>query len=259
MATDEGVLILEGAPDSKKVLYGNLLWDGALSLSRLLCQMASNQSCKLQSFTCIKGKRILELGAGTGVVGLTCARYGATHVALTDNEPELLELMDKNIKANSLSESVCARLLDWNDKSTYLTDPFDCVVAADVLYAGDGSSFCQALLAHLSTTRPMEAFVANHHNPDRCGATLGFIKMAIENNLHVERLEDACGFALGSIHCFAESGPFCGASFVHLGTDLHVASDKVQNAKFRSGNLKHFENIQIFRLTRGKFFPFGRL
>jgi predicted nicotinamide N-methyase len=31
----------------------------------------------------VKGKRILELGAGTGLLGLACAKLGAKHVVIT--------------------------------------------------------------------------------------------------------------------------------------------------------------------------------
>lgn len=44
----------------------------------------------------------MELGAGTGVVGLTLGRLGAAPVVITDNEPELVTLMAKNIEASGI-------------------------------------------------------------------------------------------------------------------------------------------------------------
>lgn len=248
--TDEGVRIFEGPPDSKKILYGNLVWDGALALSKFLSNLASNKISSMDPLPGIQGKRVLELGSGTGVLGLACARTGASHVVVTDNEPELLTLLERNIEANALSTKVSAKPLDWEDKSTYLNECFDCVVAADVLYAGDGSSFCQALLSHLSSAPFSEAFVANHHHPHRCDATLGFIRMAIDSNMRVERLEDEMGCSVGHVPIGSPSQVFAKCRFVDLGSDTFIACQKVKQAKFKSGNANPFENIQIFRLTR---------
>eukprot|EP00933_Yihiella_yeosuensis_P032408 TRINITY_DN26005_c0_g1_i2.p1 TRINITY_DN26005_c0_g1~~TRINITY_DN26005_c0_g1_i2.p1 ORF type:complete len:183 (+),score=16.09 TRINITY_DN26005_c0_g1_i2:132-680(+) len=165
--TDEGIRIFEGLPHSQKILYGNVLWDGALSLSKLFAWAAASGSLDVPSLI---GSSVIELGAGTGVVALTLAKLGASRVVLTDNEPELLPLMDYNIQQNALSSRASSCLLDWANKSSYISGHFDLVVAADVLYEGDGVHFCDALVAHLSSSQPCAAYVANHHNPDRCQA-----------------------------------------------------------------------------------------
>ena len=49
--------------------------------------------------TTIKGKKVIELGAGTGVVGLACAVMGAREVTLTDL-PYALDNLKENVRRN---------------------------------------------------------------------------------------------------------------------------------------------------------------
>ena len=48
----------------------------------------------------VRGKRIVELGSGSGAVGLACAALGASFVAITDVE-DALPLIRENVKRNS--------------------------------------------------------------------------------------------------------------------------------------------------------------
>eukprot|EP00439_Symbiodinium_sp_Y106_P071926 s1421_g13.t1 len=217
--TAEGIVIFEGKPHKEKVLYGNLLWDGALALCRFF---ASEWS------PAVAGKSALELGAGTGVVGLTLGHLGAAPVCITDSEKELLPLMEQNIQANSLGSCTMARRLDWGDETSYMREKPDLLVAADVLYEGvrgridhetkDGSLFARAVTGHLGMRS--EAYVANHHNPKKCEATLGFVRAVLEQGMEVQRLEDAEGFALG---CLQGRSGFRDARFVSLGRDVEAA------------------------------------
>ena len=113
---------------------------------------------------CIAGKDVLELGAGTGAVGLACAALGARSVTMTDRDEATLALMHANARLNGhydpdASCDVTARPLDWDDVSTYvpggvaspLPRGFDVVVAADVLYLPEHcASLPRAAAAHLA-------------------------------------------------------------------------------------------------------------
>jgi len=106
---------------------GLIIWDGSVLLSKYLEHAVD-----------LKGKRILELGAGTGLVGLSCGLLGATRVFLTDLG-YTLDNLNANIVINSprfpSSDTVECFELDWTKPKD---DPrlanLDLVVAADVIW-----------------------------------------------------------------------------------------------------------------------------
>jgi predicted nicotinamide N-methyase len=81
-------------------------------------------------------KRVVELGAGTGIPGLLLATKGA-EVTLTDLPP-VIPLLDWNIQRNShlfpSSHSCRAQPLAWGEAHEHISKPIDVVVAADVVY-----------------------------------------------------------------------------------------------------------------------------
>jgi predicted O-methyltransferase YrrM len=98
--------------------------------------------------------KVLELGCGTGVVGLTCAKLNlAESVTLTDSEPSLWPILRNNIQANSIrNDAIRIHELDWRDTTTFLSvgqERFDMILAADVLYSGMDKLFARALASHL--------------------------------------------------------------------------------------------------------------
>ncbi|GAA5992484.1 hypothetical protein JCM10908_000842 [Rhodotorula pacifica] len=58
--------------------------------------------------------RILELGAGVGLLSLVCAKLSATtRITATDVDEKVLEILEANIAENGLQDRVRARSLDW--------------------------------------------------------------------------------------------------------------------------------------------------
>ncbi|XP_045605826.1 protein N-lysine methyltransferase METTL21D isoform X3 [Procambarus clarkii] len=84
----------------------------------------------------LSGCHVVELGSGTGCVGLTAALLGASKVTITDL-PQFLPLMRKNIHQNQdiLECVVDARELTWGnlEQGAALTAP-DVLVLADCIY-----------------------------------------------------------------------------------------------------------------------------
>lgn len=88
----------------------------------------------------VEGARILEVGCGTGAVGLACAAMGAEHVWITDVDSAALDLAAANAERNGLRGNVTLCTLDMHDDSpaarpAELSPAFDLLLAADVLYA----------------------------------------------------------------------------------------------------------------------------
>ena len=48
----------------------------------------------------VNGKRVIDLGTGTGIVGISAVLAGAKEVALTDGAPEVLEIVGDNVESN---------------------------------------------------------------------------------------------------------------------------------------------------------------
>ena len=86
------------------------------------------------------GKRVLELGCGTGIVGITAACLGARAV-LTDTGAVVQHAqqnVDRNVTCiNDGQGSAECAALDWeaSHNSLLLLRPYDVVVGADLIYA----------------------------------------------------------------------------------------------------------------------------
>lgn len=88
---------------------------------------------------CFNDKRILELGAGTGLVGLVCTLLNncnsTSRVILTDLD-YCLPIIDKNMNINipvELRHIVSVMELSWG-KDLYIDEKFDYIFAADCVY-----------------------------------------------------------------------------------------------------------------------------
>ena len=108
---------------------------------------------------------MIDLGSGTGAVGLAAAALGASSVVLIDL-PHLLPLLRRNIALNGLAQTVSACELRWGDDaaSAALHPPFDLVLASDVVYEAECIDPLIATLVALAGPSA-EVLVANEHRP----------------------------------------------------------------------------------------------
>ncbi|KDO25906.1 hypothetical protein SPRG_08847 [Saprolegnia parasitica CBS 223.65] len=86
----------------------------------------------------LQGASVLELGSGTGLVGLALACMGPASVVLTDLESHVAALQ-ANVERNSARFSdgtlVSVAALDWNTASADdATAPLDWIVGTDIAY-----------------------------------------------------------------------------------------------------------------------------
>ena len=83
----------------------------------------------------LEGKRVLELGCGLGLAGIAAAKAGA-FVTFSDYEVDALTFAKGNAARNLPAEVVATHVqfleLDW--RTPPRLDPFDVILAADVVY-----------------------------------------------------------------------------------------------------------------------------
>ncbi|KAI8323071.1 hypothetical protein GQ54DRAFT_124396 [Martensiomyces pterosporus] len=85
----------------------------------------------------IRGMHVLELGAGCGLAGFTCAALGATHVMSTDFSPDVLKLLEHNKEQNTtFKDKIQVAELDWasTEDCTRLSESVDVIIGADITY-----------------------------------------------------------------------------------------------------------------------------
>ncbi|KAJ1445387.1 putative methyltransferase-domain-containing protein [Pelagophyceae sp. CCMP2097] len=115
---------------------GGVVWHCGRALATMLPRLPELRGAQVGAFT--TGTRVLDLGCGTGLVGLACWLRGAD-VTLTDL-PSVVDLALENCKANVLSEgealpaSLRVVAHAWGSCARALGPPFDVVVASDCLY-----------------------------------------------------------------------------------------------------------------------------
>ena len=61
----------------------------------------------------LRGKRVMEFGAGAGLPGLLAARLGAAHVLITDAHPLVCDQLRHNARLNGLASRVSVAELAW--------------------------------------------------------------------------------------------------------------------------------------------------
>ncbi|XP_006629367.1 EEF1A lysine methyltransferase 3 [Lepisosteus oculatus] len=117
------------------------VWEAALCLCRYFEE---------QQFD-FAGRRVIELGSGTGIVGILAARLGAA-VTLTDL-PHALPQLQRNVSANQPSpcwpHPPSVRALSWGLDHAHFPSDWDLVLGADIVYARDTYPLLLATLRHL--------------------------------------------------------------------------------------------------------------
>lgn len=141
-------------------------WASSYLLARRICTLRA----ELPSLP--PGASILELGAGTGLVGLAAAAAFQTHVILTDL-PDIVPNLERNARANTAALSTYnaktdVAVLDWSQPGDFSVDgihngekhSFPLILAADPIYSSDHPRLLvQAVEHHLSRGRDARVVV----------------------------------------------------------------------------------------------------
>lgn len=124
-------------------LTGGVVWSGGEELARLLPLLGD-----------LHGRRLVDLGSGTGVAGLAAALCGAD-VILTDL-PLAIPLLERNVTRNFAKVQSCGgaatvRVLDWREMGN-ATDFGSCdlLLACDLVWRADQ---CEPLVRWIASFR----------------------------------------------------------------------------------------------------------
>ena len=100
--------------------YGVAIWPSAIALVHEIAARPHDFS----------GRRVLELGAGTGLPGIVAASLGAS-VVQTDRDELALHLCRRNGERNGFT-AIDYRLADWTEWTD--TGRYDWIIGSDILY-----------------------------------------------------------------------------------------------------------------------------
>jgi len=118
-------------------------WEAALALSEWL----------ILSNVLRPTDRVVELGAGTGLVSLVAARLGVQSVLATDGDQGVCEALIENVKLNSLQSEVSVVKRLWAG-ARECPENVDLLVGADVTYDPSAIPFLVAELVFLFRENP---------------------------------------------------------------------------------------------------------
>jgi len=141
--------------DSSKGGIGGMIWNSSVVFASLIDE---------GKIVMNPNSYVLELGCGTGLSGLMCAKLNPKHVILSDFDEVVIDNAKRNIEVNDSSHNMSTYQVDWNDymdinpeevleflknnnveldeegrflykeKRIYKPYTFNTVIAADVLY-----------------------------------------------------------------------------------------------------------------------------
>ncbi|KAF9650468.1 S-adenosyl-L-methionine-dependent methyltransferase [Thelephora ganbajun] len=141
-------------------------WASSIILAERICWVPS--SFHFNSLN-RPGVRILELGAGTGLLSIVASKFlPAAEIIATDYHPDVLANLRLNVTANVSGKNqspISVHALDWSNPPTedpFSEESFDMILAADVIYHPDHARWIKSCVQrylrrnrHSDSHRPM--------------------------------------------------------------------------------------------------------
>nr|XP_026499262.1 methyltransferase-like protein 22 [Vanessa tameamea]XP_026499263.1 methyltransferase-like protein 22 [Vanessa tameamea] len=153
------VIKIEHSSKTKISLVGLQVWRGAFLLGDLLIHLGQTGQ--------LRGKTLLELGAGTGLTSFVAAMFAKKVVCTDIDLGGILDLIKLNAKYNSKLIKSQFRVmpldftkLDWNRVLLDEIERTDIVIAADVIYDDDlTAAFISTVQKILNTNPPKTLYM----------------------------------------------------------------------------------------------------
>lgn len=128
--------------------YWAFCWGSGQALARWVLDHPEN----------VRGRRVVDFGAGSGIAGIAAARAGAASVVAVDVDPVARRVAAANARANAVRiETALAVPREW-----------DLLVASDVLYQ-QGSAATIAALCGIASGSGRQVVVAEPERPGSRG------------------------------------------------------------------------------------------
>lgn len=135
------------------LLFGYALWPCGGQLARMLItaskpEQAEGDACRTAEALCsiipsAYDARVLELGAGVGLPGLSCHACGASRVLLTDGEERLVEAMREH---HGHLRGVSCELWNWELEAATddftAAEEFDLILGSDIMLSTNRGHVC---------------------------------------------------------------------------------------------------------------------
>jgi predicted nicotinamide N-methyase len=121
----------------------------------------------------VAGRRVLDLAAGSGLVGIAASLAGAAAVTANDIDPYATAAVELNARANAVQIAVsCHDMLDGDDADD--ADDVDLVLAGDVFYS---RAMAQAVLPFLdrALARGIQVLIGDPGRVDLPGSRLRIV------------------------------------------------------------------------------------
>jgi hypothetical protein len=152
---------------------GGRIWDAAVVLAEFIACRFGNASIDGdlggRQRGGMSGLEVLELGAGTGIAGMVCAKLGA-RVAITDKD-FVVPLITANAQRNAPEQvahgQVWGQALSWGQKlPKYLKrNALDLIVASDVVGCGDQALYPPLIKTLVDLSVPSNAPILMTYKP----------------------------------------------------------------------------------------------
>ena len=128
----------------------------------------------------LEGRRVLDLFAGSGQMGLEAVSRGASHAVLVDQSKDAVKIITKNAEKTRLSEDCTIICSDFSEflKQRRGRDPFD-IVFIDPPYA---MKACKAAVEAVLTNRLLKSggiLVLESAEPDPLGVGTPFLEQFV--------------------------------------------------------------------------------